>query len=723
MLAMLADAPLEDPSLVYEPKYDGIRAIVEVTLDADSAGGTGRAGRAGRAGKAGGAGRDAVGRAVRIWSRNGNEKTTQFPEIVEALQRWAAGRREAVPDRLVLDGEIVALDSRGQPLGFQALQGRIHVVRHGHVVAPPSRRTASGSRRGASANAAPARVPVAFIAFDLLREGDTDLRGRPLIERRARLEVLLPPTRRVSTKAVLRLSEIVRGDGRALHARAVEQGWEGVIAKRADSIYHSGKRTPDWRKIKITHEQEFVIGGWTDPRGTRSGFGSLVLGVWEEMPASGSGRRASREQRQLRYVGHVGTGFDGREIDRLMALFRPLGCPDNPFSDKPPTNERPHWIEPKLVAQVRFTEWTDEGILRHPVYLGLRDDKKAKEVVRELKPVARSPKPVARSLKPDRAEQDRLNAQLQALEDARQNGYLQLPDGQELSVTNLHKVFWPQGKRTKGDLFRYYVEAAPFLLPALADRPLVMKRFPNGIAAQPFYQHRVPEAPEGVRIEVVEDDERRPQLIGGDLLTLMHTTQLAAISQDPWFSRQGSLEFADHTALDLDPMPGVPFERVLDVARWLRDELGALGATGVPKTSGSDGLHIYIPLPPETPYEAGMIFCQIVATIVATRHPGHATTERMVKARPKTTVYVDCLQNIMGKTLASAYSARASEWAGVSTPLSWDEVDAGVRKEDFTIDTVPGRLKTVGDLWKPLRTSKGVDLERAAAKAARRMRT
>jgi len=709
MLATLAKAPLEHPSLVYEPKYDGIRAIVEVS----------GSGKSGRSGKTGGSGAD-----VQIWSRNGNDKTSQFPEIVEALRAWSGTH----PGRFILDGEIVALDAKGRPLGFQALQGRIHVVRRGHVVRP-------------SLNPDKANVPVAFIAFDILREGSTDLRGKTLVERRARLETLIPRPKPSAAPGALRLSEMVRADGRELYERAVANGWEGVIAKRADSIYHSGKRTPDWRKIKITHEQEFVVGGWTDPRGMRSGFGSLVLGVWEKpesAQASGSRLRASGRKAVLRYVGHVGTGFDGREIDRLMALFKPLARSENPFGEVPPTNEQPHWIEPKLVAQVRFTEWTDEGILRHPVYLGLRDDKFAQDVVREERPRPRKEKPAARSLKPEardrakakprgplsptRAEQDALLEQLRTFEQTRKNGYLKLPDGSELPITNLHKVFWPQAKKTKGDLFRYYVEAAPFLLPALADRPLVMKRFPNGIDAEPFYQHRVNEAPRGVRLEVVEDDERRPRFIGGNLLTLMHTTQLAAISNDPWFSRQQSLEFADHAALDLDPMPGVPFERVLEVARWLHDVLDAIGVVGVPKTSGSDGLHIYIPLPPETPYDAGMIFCQIVAQIVADAHPSHATTERMVKARPKTTVYVDCLQNIFGKTLASAYSARASDWAGVSTPLSWDEVHEGFDTREFTIDTVPDRLKQVGDLWKPLRTSKAFDLERAAAKAARRMK-
>jgi bifunctional non-homologous end joining protein LigD len=228
------------------------------------------------------------------------------------------------------------------------------------------------------------------------------------------------------------------------------------------------------------------------------------------------------------------------------------------------------------------------------------------------------------------------------------------------------------------------------------------------------------EAPKSVRIEMVPhgDEGPKPQIIGGSLLTLLYTTQLAAISQDPWFSRMQSLGCPDQVALDLDPMPGVSFARVLEVARWLHDELEAIGAVGFPKTSGSEGLHIYIPLPSGTPYEAGLLFLQIVATIVASRHPKQATTERMVKARGDR-VYIDCLQNIEGKTLASAYSARASEWAGVSTPLSWEEVHKGVKREDFTIKTVPARLTKKGDLWERIRIHKGVDLARAARRAER----
>ena len=635
MLASLEDAPLEDPHLVYEPKYDGIRAIAEVSPAGP----------------------------VRLWSRLGNEKTAQFPEIAAALAKWARRLKQPV----VLDGEIVALDAENRPAGFQRLQGRIHLTME-----------------------ATDSTPTAYILFDALRDGDRDLCNLPLLERRKIVERLLKGNR----DTCLRLSEMARGNGRDLYARALQQGWEGLIAKRADSLYKPGKRTPDWRKIKITQEQEFVVGGWTDPRQTRAWFGALLLGVYD-------GPR-------LVYVGHTGTGFNERELARVMKRLEPLETDECPFTPRPRTNERPHWVEPRLVAQVRFTEWTDDAKLRHPVYLGLRDDKNPREVVREGKrpPVASgfSRAPVSRTAT------NALLDQLNTLEHARRDGTLELPDGRTLAVTNLQKVFWPKEKLTKGDLFRYYAQVAPCILPALADRPLVMKRFPNGIAAKPFYQHRVEDVPAGVRVERVTVADQRPQLIGGDLLTLLYTTQLAAISQDPWFSRAQSPETADYAAIDLDPMPGLPFSRTLEVARWIHDELELLGAPGVPKTSGSEGLHIYLKLPTGTPYEAGQLFCQIIATVVAQKHPKQATIERTVAARGKR-VYVDFMQNALGKTLAAAYSARASEFAGASTPLTWHEVHDGVDREAFTIRSVPARVQALGDLWAPLRKGKGVSLE------------
>jgi bifunctional non-homologous end joining protein LigD len=716
MLATLAEHPLNDPEFLYEPKYDGIRALVEIPPPSETA------------------------RRITIWSRLGNDKTSQFPEIVDALERVRRMLRTGV----IFDGEIVALDARGEPAGFQQLQGRIHL-------------TAPGASQG-----------TAFIAFDILREGTTDLMDLPLSNRRLRLERVLAK----KTGPLIRLSDVAEGDGRAMFDQAKARGWEGLIAKRADSCYRPGRRSPEWVKVKLVRTQEFVIGGWTEPRGARTAFGALLLGVYD----NGA----------LEYVGHTGAGFDEKELRRVAALMKPLETPAPPFHVRPRTNEQPHWIRPELVAQVKFTEWTADSKLRHPTYLGLRDDVEPSRVRRE--PEMPSQRSAARSRKAavtprvpanagntkapsaisDRARQDPPAArtaarrssrnarksngrvamvsgarrdrrarkrsgsglpadlqllidQLHDLEARKADGAVVLPDGDRLDVGNLQKVFWPNGRLTKGDLMRYYVRVSPFILPVVADRPLVMKRYPNGIAGSAFYQQRAPEpAPPGVRVETVEGDHHDvpSRLVGGSLKTLLYMTQLAAISQDPWFSRAQSAEIADFVAIDLDPMPKATFARVLDVARWVRDELAALGATGYPKTSGSEGLHIYIPLPAGTPYEAGLIYCQIVATMVATKHPREATIERTVRARREDGVYVDYLQNIVGKTLACAYSARASDHAGASTPLRWDEVDAGVDPRDFTIKTLPDRLASVGDLWAGLRKSKGVNL-RAVARYGR----
>jgi bifunctional non-homologous end joining protein LigD len=669
MLASLMDAPLDDPQFVYEPKYDGIRAIAEV------------GGRVSVQTK--GTGTETRPPYVHLWSRLGNEKTHQFPEIAAALQKW--GRKQKEP--VVLDGEIVALDGKGEPTGFQKLQGRIHLTEGGRV---------SVQTKGTGTETRPPST--AFVAFDILRIGRADLRDKPLLERRTALERVFGHT----GSPILRISTMVRGNGRALYQEALDRGWEGLIAKHAASQYKSGKRTPDWRKLKIVQEQEFVIGGWTEPRHTRSYFGALLLGV--------------HENGALIYAGHTGTGFNERELARVMALLKPLETNECPFAAKPKTNERPHWVRPELVAQIKFTEWTDDGKLRHPVYLGLRDDKKPTEVRRE--DISRVHAVSKVRLEPDATNENSLIDQLGAIESSRRDGILTLPDGSKLNVTNLHKIFWPKQRLTKGDLLRYYVRVAPFLLPAVADRPLVMKRYPNGINGKWFYQHRVDDAPAGVRRERVRVAEARDQIVGGSLLTLLHMTQLAAISQDPWFSRVQHPEFADHAALDLDPSDDVPFSKVLDVARWIRDELDALGAVGVPKTSGASGLHVYLPLPPSTPYDAGLLLCHIIATVVAQKHSRVATIERSVKARGKR-VYIDFMQNALGKTLATAYSARASEYAGVSAPLSWKEIDAGVRREDYTIETMPDRLKEVGDVWGELRRAKGIDLSRVTRYARR----
>lgn len=661
-LASPAEVPMTSARLVYEPKYDGIRVIAVITPRHPTP-------------------------AVALFSRNGNDKAAQFPEIVRALR----GLGPAIPGTTVLDGELVALDARGEPASFTRLQGRMHLT---------------GTR---AIDAQSARVPTAFIVFDLLRLGQDDLRPLPLTLRRARLESLL----HTRTDERLREGAYTAGDGRALLDRASREDWEGLIVKDADSRYESGRRSKAWRKVKLKKRTEFIIGGWTRPKGTRPVLGALVLGEPARAPRRG---RATG----LRYVGNVGTGFDTATLTDLGTRLRPLSRETSPFTDGAPPRDT-QWVEPRLVCEVEYAEFTPDGHLRHPVYVGLRDDVESAAIrddaATAVEPTGRGRKTAARRAprggsvsEPYLTDVER---RLMELEDAGRDGALELDAGARLEVTNLRKVFWPALGLTKGDLLRHYVRVAPHILPVVADRPLIMKRFPNGVKGKAFYQHRAPDPlPAGVRVALIDDDkggEPVPQLIGGALQTLLYCAQLAAISQDPWFSRLGSLDEASMVAIDLDPMPGVPFRQVLDVARWLHEAVVLLGLPAVAKTSGASGLHIYFPLAPGTSYQSGLLLCQILAATVASQHPQVATVERSVAKRGRT-VYVDYLQNIQGKTLASAYSARASDFAGVSAPLRWEELDEDVRPEDFTVSTFEARLREVGDLWNPVMTGPPVDL-------------
>src|SRR5262249_2783683 len=414
MLASLGEAPLADPRLAYEPKYDGIRtsALVHAGGGAD---------------------------AVNLWSRLGNDKTGQFPEIARALRVFARRLKADV----LLDGEIVALDQHGEPAGFQRLQGRIHLTWERDI----------GGREGTE--------PVAFVAFDVLCDGAHDVRPLPLTARRARLERIFGNT----GTPRLRLSEFRPGDGRGLYRDVLERGWEGLVAKQLDSPYQSGRRSSAWRKIKVLRRQECVVGGWTEGRGSRSHFGALLLGVWEGDA--------------LVPVGHTGTGFSERELDRVAAILRPLETTTCPFSTRPVANERPHWTRPEIVVEVGFTEWRGDGKLRHPKYLGLGDDADPRPVRRE--PVAaHSRGPGARGRghgqrrevepwPPASGSTGALIARLAEIEARGAEAVVDVPGGGTLAVGHLDKVFWPGLGLTKGALSRYYATAAPRLLPAVAD--------------------------------------------------------------------------------------------------------------------------------------------------------------------------------------------------------------------------------------------------------------
>lgn len=655
MLASVGAEIPEGEGWVFEPKYDGIRVLGV-----------------------------AFGDAAALFSRNGLEKTRQFPEVAEALSRIAKRQKRG----LMVDGEIVALED-GVPTRFQNLQGRMHVTDA----------TAIAHHRRES--------PAAMIIFDLLMDGEVPMVAEAWTVRRKRLESLFR-----KAPEPLRLSEVGQ-NGAEMLAEAHRLGWEGIMAKRVDARYRPGVRTRDWLKLKIEQRQEFVIGGYTEPRNSRSHFGAILLGYHDR-------------EGKLIYAGHTGGGFSGKLLDEMYAKLKPIEIGKSPFATTPKTNERAHWVRPSLVAEVKFNEWTAGGILRQPIFVGLRDDKTATDVVREptsnaveepAVPKKKKTTPTARAAGAGRGKtapgtpanrrggaHGDLNgvlAQLDDIEARGGKGTLALDTG-GVDITNMQKVFYPESGHTKGDLLRYYVKVAPYLLPAVADRPLVLRRFPNGIEGMAFYQQKAPdEAPSSVRVDTVRDEgiETQERLIGGDLATLLYIVQLGAVSVDPWHSRVQSIEFADYAIIDLDPGPKATFERVIQVARWVKEALDELGLHAVPKTSGASGIHIVLPLGPNVPNDSARMVAELVATTVAERHPKEATTTRAVKARAASAVYVDYLQNIRGKTVASVYSARARTGATISMPLDWKEVKTGLRPSDFTIDNVEARLKKVGDLW------------------------
>ncbi|MEP6494356.1 MAG: DNA ligase D [bacterium] len=654
---MLATVGTEVPTgdgWVFEPKYDGIRILA--FADQSNASG------------------------VSLVSRNGLDKTRQFPEVADAVRAL----RQKTKRAFVIDGEIVAMRD-DEPGRFQELQGRMHVLDRDSI------------------DAHRADAPAALIAFDMLVDGATSLVTEPW---RARREHLAGLFGRRTGMAALSLSDI-GDDGASMLRQAHQRGWEGIIAKRADAPYEPGRRSRAWLKLKIERRQEFVVCGWTEPRKSREHIGAILLGVYDN---GGT----------LVYAGHTGTGFTRQALADLHKRLLQIERKQSPFSKAPRTNEPAHWTSPSVVVEIKFNEWTTEGKLRQPVFVGVRDDKSPREVVREAASVAtsgakaRTAKKRGVKSRPEKTRDaksrgrsaattspDAIADRLREIEDNRESGTLDLSTG-SLEVSNLHKVFFPATKHTKGDVMRFYALVSKYLLPAIADRPLVMRRFPNGVRGKAFYQQRAPaDPPSSVRVESVSDEglTTLDRLIGGDLATLLYAAQLAAISIDPWHSRVQSVKFADYAIIDLDPGPTAKFARVVEVALAVKDVLDSLGLHAVPKTSGASGLHIVLPLPPRVPNDAARMIAELVATTVAGQYPKVATVERSVKARQKGAIYVDYLQNIRGKTVAGVYSVRAQPQPTVSTPLLWSEVKAKLDPTDFTIDTVVDRLRKKGDLW------------------------
>jgi bifunctional non-homologous end joining protein LigD len=451
---------------------------------------------------------------------------------------------------------------------------------------------------------------------------------------------------------------------------ATAQALEGVVSKRADSRYEPGRRSRNWLKVKTQGRQELVVAGYTKGQGRRSaGFGSLVLGVND-----GGG---------LRWAGNVGTGFDDKEIARLLGLLEPLRREDSPFAEVPkmPRVRKNDvvWVDPTLVAEVRFAEWTHDGRLRAPVYQGLREDKEATEVQRERAPI---PEEITRGKR-------------------------------VLKLSNLDKPFWPEEGITKGGLLAYYRDVAPVLVPHLEDRPFTMKRYPDGWKGKFFFQKDAPKhMPEWIPTVKFEASTRdRPpkrRLIDfalvKDELALLWMVNMGCIDMNTWYSRVDKPSRPDWVLFDLDPSPDVGFPETIQVALLIKETLDLLELTSFAKTSGSEGIHILVPITRRHTYGDTREFSEIVAGAIARAHPGLATTE-WTKAKRRG-VLIDSNQNGEGKTIASAYSVRPKQGAPVSTPLRWDEVNESLDPAAFTMDAVLDRVAREGDLFEGVLTTK-----------------
>ena len=650
-----------------------------------------------------------------LYSRTLRRLNPQFPEIVDALSRLDA-------DQAVLDGEVIAPDDDGRS-SFARLQQRLHL--------DPASASADAARS----------IPVVYAVFDCLYLDGRDLRARPLTDRRRVLDALALPAGVIRT-------DVVEGDGQTLFDAARAHGLEGIVAKRVTSPYRSGVRSPDWQKVKTRATLEAVVGGFTRGKGHREKtFGALVLGQYD--PRTGA----------LVHVGQVGGGLRDTDVRELRRRLEPLVTRASPFASRPRPLAPPTWVRPDIVVEVEHGGRTPDGMLRYPVFVRVRDDVRARDVLTshdgktaaDAAPEADAPVPP--TARPRRA--------------GRPSGVAAASSPPGLAFTNLGKVFFPELGLTKGDVVEYYRRIAPYLLPHLQDRPLSLRRFPNGIAGKDFFQKDVPDAPPFVRTAPIWSDQGDRDIlavVGADEATLLWLAQLGCIEMHAWFSRlapvpwrgasrpttvvAGSesaiahsvLNYPDFVAFDLDPFiyprgkgpeerhgeldpdyTRAGFERAREAALWVGDVLEALGLRSFVKTSGKTGLHVFVPIVRRYTYAQTHAFAKTMAAWLLERHPDRLTTAWAVRDRIGK-VFVDYNQNVRGKTLASAYSLRPVPQATVSVPVTWAELRAGLDPLQWTAATVFDRLARVGDPWAGILTDpQRLDLH-AQARAAKKRR-
>lgn len=681
-LATLADKPFSNPDWLFEIKWDGERAVSFV--------------------------RDGE---VELRSRSGREITQEYPELKELPKRLNA--RKAI-----IDGEVVVLDEAGRS-DFMRIQQRFGVLN-------PSVRLQQ-------------TVPVTYYAFDLLYYDGYDLRNVALESRKELLRSLLTPSERV------RFSDHQIEKGIELYEVAKQQGLEGIIAKRRDSIY-PGKRSSLWLKFKIVQDIDVVIGGWTAPRKSREHFGALLMGLYD---AEGN----------LDYIGSVGTGFTQDLLNSIYKTLQGLKTPDSPFRAAPKLKEAVHWVKPELVARVKFGQWTHDKKLRAPVFLGFQEDRAANDCRFDNQVTAEVAAPAGASVadtsnrdssaaRPDaeigkhdlrekksprdtslgmtaqgngRGQGGKADAQAaKARSKASSNKEAVVRDlekelasghgeslavdlnGKRVNLTHLNKIYFPDDGLRKRDVLLYYLRVAPHILPFLKDRPLVLKRYPNGIDEQFFFQKEATSAPDWIRTVQIDSKERggkMPYFLADDRADLLYLTNLGCIDHNPWSSRFDNQDHPDYVFFDLDPTNGTSFDVVLKVARAIYKQLEALKVRVYMKTSGASGFHMFIPLEPEYTYEEVRLFAGAIGQRVQAELPSLVTSERTVSKRRKGTVLIDALQNAKGKPLASVYSLRPFRGAPFSAPVSPRELAKGFEPKQFNIETILDRLKRPGDLW------------------------
>ena len=607
-----------------------------------------------------------------IQSRNQKSFNEKFYPITAALKTWKTSA--------ILDGEIMVLNDKGVS-NFGSLQNW--------------RSEADGN--------------LIYYIFDMLWYEGEDLMELPLLERRARLREAIPAS------DAFKLSENFDASATEFFDLAKKKGLEGIIAKKADSIYIPGARSREWLKIKTNQRQEVVIGGYTVNEGTSKNFSALLAGVYEH--------------KKLHYIGKIGTGFNARQQTDMMKQFKPLIIKKPPFETEPDVNkpsrfrpDPPHatvfWLKPSLVCEVSFSEFTTDGVMRHPSFEGMREDKKPADIKKEI-PVAIKKTVPAKSKKP--AKKEALEtAKIIVPVSAKNRKTLLNPtdetqvrqvDGHDLTFTHLSKIYWPKDNISKRDMLNYYYQVAPLILPYLKDRPQSLNRFPNGIAGPSFYQKDVTgKVPDWIKkFPYSTDGEKKNFMVCEDEAGLLYMASLGCIELNPWSSRISKPDQPDWCIIDLDPNKKTTFEQVIQAAQETKKVLDSAGIPSVPKTSGSTGMHIYIPLGARYSYEQSKEFARLIVTIVQSMIPDFTSIERMVQKR-KGKMYLDFLQNRPQATIAAPYSLRPKPGTTVSTPLDWTEVKKGLTMQAFTIKNAMTRFNREGDLFRPV-LGKGINME------------